>query len=200
MGVKTICYLRVYTADQDTNKFRTDVRAFAMERGFSPVEFIEETISTKEIWKDRKIGGIVDELAAEDRLIVPELLMLGRTTIEILDIMQCVRERDAFLYAVKGGWDIDDSIPVSAISVSRQMLLEIGWDLRSRRTREGLAAKRSAGAKLGRPPGPGKSKLDTYAQEIKLLLSNGSTKTFIANKYGTTAQNLNNWLRKKRFW
>ncbi len=50
--------------------------------------------------------------------------------------------------------------------------------------------------KLGRPKGPGRSKLDDYREEIVALLRNGSTKKFVAKRYGTTEPNLYNWLRK----
>ena len=50
--------------------------------------------------------------------------------------------------------------------------------------------------KLGRPKGPGKSKLDQYKEEIMALLGNGSTKTFIAKRYGTSVPNLYNWLKR----
>jgi hypothetical protein len=41
----------------------------------------------------------------------------------------------------------------------------------------------SHGMKLDRPKGPGKSKLDTFRQEIQALLANGSTQKFIARRY-----------------
>ena len=40
--------------------------------------------------------------------------------------------------------------------------------------------------KLGRPTGPGKSKLDLYRPEIESLLANGSTQKFIVHRYHTT--------------
>jgi hypothetical protein len=43
--------------------------------------------------------------------------------------------------------------------------------------------------KLGRPSGPGKSKLDPYRPEIESLLANGSTQKFIAHRYYTTEAN-----------
>jgi hypothetical protein len=43
--------------------------------------------------------------------------------------------------------------------------------------------------KLGRPTGPGKSKLDPYRPEIESLLANGSTHKFIARRYHTTEAN-----------
>jgi DNA invertase Pin-like site-specific DNA recombinase len=61
-----------------------------------------------------------------------------------------------------------------------------------------LAARKAKGVKLGRPPGPGKSKLDPYREEIEQLIRNGSTKAFIAKRYGTSQTNLYNWLKKNQ--
>jgi len=66
----------------------------------------------------------------------------------------------------------------------------------AKRTRQALAVKKAAGVQLGRPKGVGKSKLDMYRIEIEALLNNGSTQQFVAKRYGTTRQNLVNWLKK----
>ncbi len=81
----------------------------------------------------------------------------------------------------------------------REIILtaEIERDLISQRTKEALRVKKAAGVKLGRPRGPGKSKLDLYQPEIEALLANGSTQKFIAKRYGTTEGNLHNWLKKR---
>jgi len=52
------------------------------------------------------------------------------------------------------------------------------------------------GISLGRPKGVGKSKLDAYQVEIAALLKNGTTKTWIARKYGTTRRNLSHWIKQ----
>ena len=66
----------------------------------------------------------------------------------------------------------------------------------SERTKEGLRAVRARGVKLGRPKGPGKSKLDAHRVEIVALLNNGSSKAYVARRYGTSQPNLYNWLKQ----
>jgi DNA invertase Pin-like site-specific DNA recombinase len=76
------------------------------------------------------------------------------------------------------------------------MAAEIERELISRRTKEALNALKANNVKLGRPRGPGKSKLDAYRPEIEALLLNGSKQKFIANRYKTTESNLSNWIKK----
>jgi len=59
-----------------------------------------------------------------------------------------------------------------------------------------LKAAKARGVVLGRPPGPGKSKLDPHKEEIIALLKTGSRKNYIAAKYGCTSALLWNWLKK----
>jgi DNA invertase Pin-like site-specific DNA recombinase len=55
------------------------------------------------------------------------------------------------------------------------MAAEIERDLISNRTKEVLQSIKLSGVKLGRPKGPGKSKLDPFRPEIEDLLNNGSS-------------------------
>ena len=67
----------------------------------------------------------------------------------------------------------------------------------SARTKEDLRARRASGLPVGRPKGPGKSKLDKHRSEIEALLANGSTQKFIANRYKSSPANLANWMKKR---
>jgi hypothetical protein len=60
-----------------------------------------------------------------------------------------------------------------------------------------LRFKKAQGVTLGRPKGPGKSKLDAFRPEIESLLANGSTQKFVAQRYHTTEANLHHWLKKR---
>ena len=78
------------------------------------------------------------------------------------------------------------------------MFAEIERDIISERVKEGLRARKAAGFTLGRPKGPGKSKLDGHRDEIVSLLKNGATKTFISRRFNCTTPNLYNWLKKNK--
>ncbi len=102
-----------------------------------------------------------------------------------------------YIYAVKGNWHLDHTIQSKIIAMAFSMASEIERDLISHRTKEALRARKDKGIKLGRPKGPGKSKLDKFCPEIEALLENGSTQKFIANRYRTTEANLSNWIKKR---
>ena len=195
---KTVAYLRVSTNGQDLEKNKADILEFANDRKFGHVRFIEEKISGKKNWKERKIKQIIDDLGAGDRLIVPELSRLGRSMLEIMEILSVAKEKEICIFAIKGNWELNGTIQSKLIAMCFSMAAEIERDLISSRTKEALKARKAAGVKLGRPKGPGKSKLDPYKEEIIALLKNGSTKTWVANKYNCTLPNLYNWLNKNK--
>ena len=195
---KTVSYLRVSTEEQDTEKNKADVLKFANERNFGRVHFVEEKVSGTKSWKERKIKKIIDELGERDRLIVPELSRLGRSMLEIMEILALAKEKGIAIYDVKNGWELNGTIQSKVMALVFSIVAEIERDLISKRTTEGLRAARARGKLLGRPKGPGKSKLDEHREEIIALLKTGSTQVYIAKKYCTSQPNLYNWLNKNR--
>lgn len=104
--------------------------------------------------------------------------------LECMEILSIATQKGINIYAVKGNWQLDQSIQSKIIAMAFSMAAEIERDLISQRTKESLRAKKAQGIALGRPRGPGKSKLDKFREEIEALLANGSTQKFIANRYG----------------
>lgn len=194
---KTVAYLRVSTIDQDIEKNKADILHFANSRDLGKVQFVEEKASGRISWKKRKIADILDSLNKNDNIIVSELSRLGRSMLECMEILSIATEKHINIYAVKGNWQLDQSIQSKIIAMAFSMAAEIERDLISQRTKEALRVKRESGVVLGRPKGPGKSKLDKFKPEIEALMANGSTQKFIANRYGTTEANLSNWLKKR---
>ncbi|TAL67464.1 MAG: resolvase [Bacteroidetes bacterium] len=196
--MKTISYLRVSTIDQDIEKNKTDILKLANEKQLGNVIFVEEKISGTVSWKKRKIHDIVYSLTAGDNIIVSELSRLGRSMLECMEILSIATEKKINIYSVKGNWSLDNSIQSKIIAMAFSMASEIERDLISSRTRESLRIKKLNGMKLGRPVGSGSSKLDEFKVEIEALLNNGSSKRFIAKRYGITEQGLFHWLRKNK--
>lgn len=195
---RVIGYLRVSTQDQETEKNKADVLHFANERKLGPVEWVEEKVSGVKDWRKRKLGEVMEMLREGDTLITPELSRLGRSTLQVLEVIKAAKEKGVAVHAIKGGWSLNGSIESKVLLTVFAMVSEIERDLISARTKEGMKARKAAGVKMGRPVGPGKSKLDAHRAEIVALLANGSRKSFIAKRYGCTPATLHNWLVKNK--
>ena len=107
---KNIAYLRVSTVDQDTEKNKDDIRKFTNDKDFGKVEFVEDKVSGTKNWKERKIKNIIDDLGEGDRLIVPELSRLGRSMLEIMEILSVAKQKGIAIYDVKNNWELNGSI------------------------------------------------------------------------------------------
>lgn len=194
---KTTAYLRVSTIDQDLDKNKADILKLANSLELGQVHFEEEKVSGKISWRKRKIAHVLENAVSGDNIIVSELSRLGRSMLECMEILSIAAEKHVNVYAVKGNWRLDSSIQSKIIAMAFAMASEIERDLISKRTKEALMAKKASGMILGRPRGVGKSKLDQYRPEIEALMANGSTQSFIANRYKTTEANLHHWLKQR---
>ncbi|MCP4096108.1 MAG: recombinase family protein [Planctomycetaceae bacterium] len=193
---KTIAYLRVSTTDQDIQKNKNDILHLANEKGLGKVEWIEEQASGRISWRKREIAQVMEDLQSGDNLVVSELSRLGRSMLECMEILSIASQKKINIYAVKGNWQLDQSIQSKILAMAFAMASEIERDLISQRTKEALAAKKRAGIKLGRPKGSGTSKLDKHRPEIEALLETGSTQRYIASRFNTTESNLSRWMKK----
>jgi DNA invertase Pin-like site-specific DNA recombinase len=198
MENKNIAYLRVSTLEQDLEKNKADILTFANNKDFGKVKFVEEKVSGTKNWKARKIKQVIDSLNTGDRLIVPEFSRLGRSMLEIMEMLSILKDKEVNVYAVKGNWELNGSLQSKIMAMVFSIASEIERDLISKRTKEALRARKVAGVKLGRPKGAGKSKLDEFKEEIVALLKNGSSKKFVADRYGTSQVNLYNWIKKNK--
>ena len=178
---KTAAYLRVSTLDQDLEKNKADILHFANHHDLGKVNFVEEIASGRKLWRERQIAQVLEDLQGGDAIIVAELSRLGRSMLECMEILALATRKGICVYSVKGSWQLDHSIQSKIIALAFSMAAEIERDLISQRTKEALRFKKEQGITLGRPKGPGKSKLDIFRPEIESLLANGSTqRRFIA--------------------
>ena len=198
MTCRNVAYLRVSTIEQDIEKNKAEILHLANDKSLGKVEFVEEKVSGRIHWRQRKIGEVVESLQKGDTILLNEFSRLGRSMLECMEIISIATQKGINIYTVKGNWQLDSSIQSKVMAMVFSMASEIERDLISKRTKEALQTKKNSGKILGRPKGPGKSKLDAYKVEIEALLKNGSTKKFIANRYNSTPANLFNWLKKNK--
>ena len=107
MNNKTIAYLRVSTLEQDLEKNKADILTFANNNDFGKVKFVDEKVSGMKNWKNRKIKQVIDDLGKGDRLIVPEFSRLGRSMLEIMEMLSILKDKEVNVYAVKGNWELN---------------------------------------------------------------------------------------------
>jgi DNA invertase Pin-like site-specific DNA recombinase len=191
----TTAYLRVSTDAQDLEKNKAEILAFANDRNLGQVHWVEETVSGKVSWYNRGIAELITNARAGDVLIVSELSRLGRSMLEIMEILSIATHKGLKIYALKGNWALDGSLQSKVVAMAFAMASEIERDLISARTKESLKAAQNKGVKLGRPKGIGKSRLDPFSVEIQALLKTGSPVAFIARRYGTTPANVFRWMK-----
>ena len=161
------------------------------------MEFIEEKISGKCPWKERKIKGLIDNLQPHDKLILPEISRLGRSPLEIMEMLSVLKEKEVDVFDIKNQWELNGALQSEVMAFCFSIAARIERDLLLQRCKEGREAAKARGVKFGRPSGPGKSKLDKHEEEIVALLKTGSRQNYIARKYQTTPANLCVWLKKK---
>lgn len=193
---KVIGYLRVSTGSQDLEKNKADILLYANRNKLGNVDFVEEVVSGKVSWKKRKIKEVVDSLDKDDWLIVAELSRFGRSMLEVVEIISELKRKEVNIHAIKNNWTLNGSIESKILLMAFSMASEIERDLLSARTKEALRVRKASGIKLGRPKGPGRSKLDEHKDEIVALLRDGVPKKRVANKYSTSIVNLYNWISK----
>jgi putative DNA-invertase from lambdoid prophage Rac len=190
---KILAYLRTSTDQQDVKNQRHEILEYTNRARLTVDEFIEVTVSSRMDSRQRRIEELRERLAPGDTLLVTELSRLGRSTGEvILLINQLLTFRVAViiikqnLHLSAAAQDITAKVMVTLLA----LFAEIERDFISLRTKEALAAKKAQGVILGKPKGTvQKSIYDKDRKRIEALLQQGVPQKRIIEihlGYGTT--------------
>lgn len=197
---KTIAYLRASTDKQDLSHQKLEILEFARKQELHVDEYVEITISSRKTSKQRRIDELVQMLNETDVLIVTELSRLGRSTAEVIAIVNALVERNIRLIMIKQNLDIHRQDMNSKIMITLfSLFAELERDLISHRTKEALAAKKAQGQLLGKPKGTlQKSKFDNEVARIQELLGHGLSVRKIAKLLGYSNHiGLNTYINKR---
>src|SRR3989338_4506087 len=197
---KTIAYIRASTDKQDLNNQKLEIYEFAKKNNLEVDDFIEMTISSRKTSKERRIDEMLSALNDADTLIVTELSRLGRSTAEVIGLVNELIKKQVRVIAIKQNLDMKQHDMNSKIMITLfSLFAELERDLISLRTKEALASKKSQGIKLGKPKGTvQKSKFDQDIIKIQELLSLGLSVRKIALFLGYTNHiGLNTYIKKR---
>lgn len=116
--------------------------------------FVEITISARKTSKQRRIEEVLHMLTNTDTLVVTELSRLGRSTAEVIALVNELVARTIRVIILKQNLDISQHDMTSKIVITLfSLFAELERDLISLRTKEALAAKKQQGVRLGKPKG-----------------------------------------------
>lgn len=198
---KTIAYVRASTGKQDGNNQKLTILEFARHANLKVDEFMEITISSRKTSKQRRIDELLEKLVDSDTLIVTELSRLGRSTSEVVTLVNELLQRNIRVIVIKQNLDIAQHDMSSKIIVTLfSLFAELERDLVSLRTKEALATKKAQGIQLGKPKGTIQaSKFDKDRERIEELLRLGMSVRKIAKVMGYSNHiGLNTYIKKRK--
>lgn len=198
---KIVAYLRASTNKQELGHQKLEILEFARNKKLTISDFVEITISSRKTSKQRRIDELVGILHEADTLIVTELSRLGRSTAEVIALVNALVNRNIRLIIIKQNLDIHQHDMNSKIIITLfSLFAELERDMISLRTKEALFAKKAQGMILGKPKGTlQKSKFDKDVEKIKELLGYGLSARKMAKVLGYTSHiALNTYINKRK--
>lgn len=198
---KTVAYIRTSTDKQDLKNQKFEILEFGRKNGLKIDEYVEITVSSRKTSKQRRIDELMKKLTNSDTLIVTELSRLGRSTSEVISLVDELLRQNIRVIIIKQNFDISKHDMNSKIIITLFSLFsELERDLVRLRTKEALAAKKAQGKKLGKPKGIiQKSKFDKDQAKIQELLALGLSVRKIAKFMGYNNHiALNTYINKRK--
>ena len=190
---KTIAYIRASTNAQDVKIQRHEILEHGHREGIQVDAFIEITISSRHSSRQRRIEELQGRLEPGNTLIVTELSRLGRSTGEVIMLINQLVAYDVGVIIIKQNLRLGKGVQDMTAKVMVTLLAlfaEIERDFISLRTKEALAAKKAQGIILGKPKGTIQSSMyDKDRERIEELLLLGVPQKHIVERhlgYGTT--------------
>ncbi|WP_309615257.1 recombinase family protein [Salinibacterium sp.] len=176
---KLIGYARVSTRPQSTDRQEADLLATGVRRDDL---YVDQGISGARASRpqfDRALGA----LEAGDMLVITTLDRLGRSTQNMLDFAQQLRDRGAGLRVLNlGGGDVDTSTPIgSMLFTIMAALAQMEHDIKRERIVDSISKRRDAGKDLGGRP---RRVTDSQIRSAVRLVEGGDPAAQVARDLG----------------
>ena len=181
-----IGYIRVSSTKQTLEHQRFEIEQFSKRQGLNINGWVEEKISSKKALKKRKLASLLENLQENDILISCEISRLGRSLLEVMQILELCLSKNCQVWTIKENYRLGNDIQSKVLAFAVGLAAEIERNLISQRTKSSLANLKASGKKLGRPLAAESKKLNLSpnARKIKNLLNEGVSKSQIARLFG----------------
>lgn len=172
---KVMGYIRVSTDKQDLESQRHLLLEYARQRRLIIDEFVALEISSRKSKGDRRLDELSAKLQAGDLLLVAELSRLGREMLQVLNIINELTEKGVQITFVQQPELSTSGGHGKLLLAIYSYFAEAERTFISMRVKQGLAAARAKGLKLGRPPGSRNQErvLDADRERILRYLQRG---------------------------
>lgn len=158
-------YARVSTDGQNLDRQLDALIAAGVSRKHL---YCEKMTGTK---ADRpELNRLIDDLESGDTVIIADLTRISRSTKDLLEIVDKIKNKGAYIKSLKDTWlDTTSSNPYNDFLLTVMSgLSQLERDLISQRTKEGLASAKARGRNGGRP-----SKQNEKAEMVMALYDSG---------------------------
>jgi DNA invertase Pin-like site-specific DNA recombinase len=115
---KTIAYIRASTDKQDLNNQKLEIYEYAKKHQLKIDGFIEMTISSRKTTKERRIDEMLQKFNGADTLVVTELSRLGRSTGEVIGLINELIQKQVRVIAIKQNLDIKQHDMTSKVMIT----------------------------------------------------------------------------------
>jgi DNA invertase Pin-like site-specific DNA recombinase len=189
---KIIAYLRTSTDKQDLDHQRLEILAYADKHQLDIHDFIALQISSRRTHTERRLDELLQRLDTGDTLVVTELSRLGRSTGQVISLIDELLQQDIRVIIIKQQLVLDrnqNDLQSLTMVTLLSLFAEMERMMISQRTKEALATKKAQGMQLGKPKGTiQKSRYDKDRDRIVELLKLGVSIRHISThhlKYGS---------------
>ena len=189
-----LAYLRTSTDKQDLNGQRLQILDYARRHQLEIADFIAISMSSQRSQRDRRLDELLERLNAGDTLLVTELSRLGRSTGQVISLIDELLAGNIRVVVIKQNLALDrnqnDMQSLTMITML-SLFAEMERMMISQRTREALATKKAQGIQLGKPKGTIQSSMyDEDRDRIVELLELGVSIRHISShhlEYGSAS-------------
>ncbi|MBM4646590.1 recombinase family protein [Rhodococcus hoagii] len=197
---RVIAYVRVSTNKQDLEKPTHEIERYCSSRGLVVDEWDQDIASGTIKVQNRRVGTVLANLTAGDRLIVSEVSRISRSVGTLINVIDDAVERGITIVSVKEGVEFDDGLTSTVMKAGLGLAAELERKMISARTKEALARKKFEGVKLGRPPGthrPENRKLHGKDDEIMKYMRRRVSKAAIARILDVSISTLRRYIEEQ---